>query len=506
MVSLLFGGLILLRFADAFRPLNIASWRECDLGSIARNFAFEDPDPLYPRVDWRGDGPGYAEMELPLYPYLTSIAYRLFGFDDHYGRILSFVFSIGSLIFFYKLARQYLEPLPAIVAFSFFGLNPLVVETATAVQPEGLMLMFYLGGVLFFLRWLREDRRIDLALAAVMTAMSLLAKAPSAHIGLFFGILLFERFGWSAFRRIEVYLFGLVTLVPALLWATHAKGLYSTYGNSLGVSNEHHWIGWDFFTDSEFMAGILRSEFFYVWAGFGVVALAFAVVRGYSERPVRLSLLWLASVFVFYLLAARTTSQEWASYYHVFSIAPVSLLFGSSLARVRDHLRETADKFSLRPLAANIFRASLAIVVVISVLASLAVEGVQARRALLNRRVPEPAFIWAEKVRPLLDRDGLIVVSGGNCHDKRGHQLAYNASYFFYWLERRGWNTCVERQSVAVIRSFAERGAEYFVAQHSMTRQTAGFDDAVRREYALLDETPEFSLYDLRRPAAPDRP
>lgn len=49
MVSLLFGGLILLRFADAFRPLNIASWRECDLGSIARNFAFEDADPLYPR-------------------------------------------------------------------------------------------------------------------------------------------------------------------------------------------------------------------------------------------------------------------------------------------------------------------------------------------------------------------------------------------------------------------------------------------------------------------------
>ena len=50
------------------------SWRECDTQAIARNLAFEEFDPLRPRIDWRGDGPGYVETELQLYPTLVALA------------------------------------------------------------------------------------------------------------------------------------------------------------------------------------------------------------------------------------------------------------------------------------------------------------------------------------------------------------------------------------------------------------------------------------------------
>ena len=45
-IIVIFAAACLIRFADAFRPINHASWRECDIGSIARNFAVMRPLPL----------------------------------------------------------------------------------------------------------------------------------------------------------------------------------------------------------------------------------------------------------------------------------------------------------------------------------------------------------------------------------------------------------------------------------------------------------------------------
>ena len=79
-----------IRLIDVWRPINRASWRECDLGAVSRNYARESMNPFYPRIDWRGTTPGYAEMEFPLYPYLTAITYKLFGVHDYFGRVWAF--------------------------------------------------------------------------------------------------------------------------------------------------------------------------------------------------------------------------------------------------------------------------------------------------------------------------------------------------------------------------------------------------------------------------------
>ncbi|MCV5341942.1 hypothetical protein OFC87_33970, partial [Escherichia coli] len=90
------------------------------------------------------------------------------------------------------------------------------------------------------------------------------------------------------------------------------KSLYKTYGNSLGISNEYHWIGPDFFTNSYFIKGILHSEYTYVWGIGGLLVGIYAVIRGFRELVVIHSLFWLLSCFVFYIVASRTTADEWA--------------------------------------------------------------------------------------------------------------------------------------------------------------------------------------------------
>jgi 4-amino-4-deoxy-L-arabinose transferase-like glycosyltransferase len=500
LIAAIFLAAAILRFADVFRPINQASWREADIGAISRNFAQEGMNPLYPRIDWRGDGPGFAEMELPLYPWLTALTYKIFGVHDQIARVWAFLFSLGAMFFFFKLARQYLSPFAATIAFAFFSLNPLMVGIATAIQPEGLMIFTYITAVFLFIRWLRTDESKYFWTAATFTALTLLAKAPTAHIGLFFGVLLIEKYGLALFRRASVWAFALLSVLPSALWYFHAKNLWIVYGNSLGVSNEYHWIGWDFFTNLDFISGILSLELAYVWISFGLIVGAFAIWQGYREEPARHALLWLASVFALYLLAARTTSEHWAFYYHVFSIPPVALIFGFSIKKLWDYARDFADRYSLRGFPENLGRVFVILLIIGAILASLRLEAKQVRWAFLDNRRWNPAMDFAERIQPLIGSKNLILVSGGPNRDPNGYQLAYNASYMFYWLEKKGWNTCVEEQTVPKIAEFRNKGAAAFVGEKKFMGETPTFESELRAVYPVTAESGDFILFDLEHP------
>ena len=489
-----------LRFADVFRPINQASWRECDLGAVSRNFVREGMDPWMPRIDWRGDGPGYTEMELPLYPYLTALTYQEAGLHDNLGRVWSFVFSLGAMFCFYKIAREYLDVFPATIAFAFFALNPLMVRIATSIQPEGLMLMTYLAAILFFLRWLRTNKIAYYWAATLSTATTLLTKAPAAHIGLFFGVLLLQKFGWRAIKDPRVWVFGIVSLGPASLWYYHAKNLWIVYGNSLGVSNEYHWIGWDFFTDTSFIQGIIGIEFAYVWLVFGAVVGAFAIWRGYKENAARHALLWIASVFAFYLIAARTTSEDWAAYYHAFSIAPVALLFGFAIKKLWDYARDFVDNYSRRNVVHRLANITIGCIVIVAVLASLRVEAKQDKANFIENHTDSAALQFARDIGPAISGEGLILVSGGHERDNKGYPVAYNASYMFYWLDRKGWNLPVEEHTLMKLREYSAKGARYFIGERQFMKDAPGFEGQVREVYPVLAGSDQFILVDLAHP------
>jgi len=488
-----------IRLVDSLRPINQSSWREADLGSVSRNFVREGMDPLYPRIDWRGNGPGYAEMELPLYPWITAVSYEIFGEKDVIGRLWSLAFSLGALFFFFRLAREYLDGVFLIAATAFFAFNPLVVEVSTSIQPEGLTIFAYVAAVYYFLRWLRTGSDRDFWLAAFLTALTLLAKATAGHVGILFAVLLIQKYGVSVVKQARVWMFGLIALVPAAAWYIHAKGLWTTYGNSLGVSNEYHWIGLDFFTNPYFITGILRNEVVYAWTLFGLIVAAFGLIYGFRERLAHISLIWLACVFVLYLAAARTTADEWASYYHIFTVPAAALLFGFGLKKAWDFLRDSADTFSQRSLVGNLFLLGVGLVVLFSGFATFAVEARNTRARVLEHRVADESYQYAAELRPKLFAPGLILVSGGNCFDADGYRVAYNASFMFYWLDRKGSNICVEDQSIEKIREIASGGTKYFIAQRSALKSKAGFETSLRNEFPVVNENETYIVLDLAK-------
>lgn len=490
------------RLADAFRPINQPSWRECDLGSISRNYVLEGMNIFYPRIDWRGQTEGFAEMEFPLYPWLIAVTYKVFGIHDFIGRIWSFLFSLGTLFFFLKLARKYLDETGQIFAFLFFAFNPMLVEFSTAIQPEGLMILAYVASVYFFTSWLEKEDTKYFWLAAAATALTILAKASSAHIGLFFGVLLIQKYGTGVLRKGKVWLFAVLTLAPAAVWYVHAKGLWKTYGNSLGVSNEYHWIGWDFFTNPYFVKGIAFTEFFHVWLIFGLVVGLFGICRGVRENAAKNMVLWFASIFVMYAIASRTTADSWAYYYHIFSIPPAALIFGFGVEKLRAYALNSAVVKNKRFLQRS-GRPVIILLVSGMIFLTLSFELWRVYRLEASHHQIAETYACAMEIKPTLERKGSILVSGGSCFDPDGYPVAYNASYVFYWLERKGANICVEDQNLDKVRSFAESGTQYFIAEKPFNSQRHEFEDQLRATYPIAAECGAFVVFDIASPNSP---
>lgn len=526
-----------LRLSGLWRPVDTPSWRECDIAGIARNYYRDGMDLFYPRIDWRGDGPGYAEMELPILSWTTAGLYKLFGYDDSLGRAISYVCSILTLFVFLRLSQYLFSSYGSIAAFLFFALHPLVIQMATALQGEALMLLLYVSAAYSFLRWIHEDSEQHYWLALISTAGAVLAKATAGHIGLLFAALLLQKRGCSVVRDRRAWMFAFLSLLPGAMWYLHAHTFWVEYGLSLGVSNESHFAGWDLFTTPGFIVGILRQELNHVWMPTGILVGALGVWHGWSKKEVRYGLLWLGAAFAYYLIIARTSGDDWSYYYHVVSVAPAAILFGSGVAAIEAMRTPRFWGFAAALViagaaflvASDLWASRLALVAVTAGVALVAIRErfhwnactsvlgsawvLRAQSFILAAGVilavwtllaearrltwdPESfladrgLYACAQQFKPALTVNGLIIASGGPCKDPDGSPVAYNASYMFYWLDRKGFNICEEEQSIDTVAALANRGAQYFVAEKVALAGRPALEQQLRQTYAVVGECP----------------
>jgi len=533
----------LFRIPDVWRPVDGTtwnSWREVDVAAIARNFYREGMDILRPRIDWRGDGPGFVESELPLYPWSVAAAYRGFGYREELARVLSLALTLAASAFFFLLARDVLPRAGQAGALAFWVVNPLGVRMATSVQPEPLMAMALLGAIHFFRRWLSEGTGRSYGLALAFSVLAVLAKLPAAYVGLLFAALVLERFGLRGLRRFDVWAFAGTTALASLAWYLHARGLFLVYGNSLGASNEAYRLislrgamegaRWT-------IPGNLRNEVGGVWTVPGAVLGAAGLYLARREESGRFVAYWLGALAAFYAVAGRTTGQQWALYYHVSSVPAAALAVGLGSGAVAERLsqcelgplaRRWVVSATLAALAAAVFlglaehglgragtvAAALALGgAALLVLRSLAPAagpepaGPGRRRclcglvgclllggtlALEGRRVlaeahPRPfeePYACARKFAERVEAGALVAVSGGTPTIEGAQAL--DAPYYFFWMDRKGFS--LSRHSAEDVEAFRARGARYLVLEREFLDRKPGFEEGVRGRYPLVAE------------------
>ncbi len=470
------------RVAGVDRPLDHrlpAAWREADYTQIARNFYREDMRLLYPRIDWRGDTPGYVEMELPILPWTAAALYRRLGYHEEILRLLSALAAVASLLLFARLARGALAPAGALVAVAAFALNPLLIQLATAMQPESLTLLLSLAAVALIWKWEAAPRGRTLVAAAAALALAGLAKAPALYLGLVLAWAVVRRRGLAALADPRVIGAALVAVLPPVAWYAWAHRFFTLHGNSLGVSNESHFIGLDLLAPPSFLLGNLKWETLAVFTPAGWL-LALAGLRARSGRSGQ-ALLWYGATWALYVVIARTSGDDWARYYHSASVPPACLLMGAGYS-------------ALRQARAPRRRAGLAAALTLVSLATA--TGILIRHRDSNqdlRAMRECALELARQVPP----GGSIVVNGGPMRDERGHPIAHNASMAFAWMDRRGFNYATEELGPETLERIAARGGRWWLVNRRELERT-GLGPLAARRYRLVAECAGgYSLYDL---------
>jgi len=245
---------------------------------------------------------------------------------------------------------------------------------------------------------------------------------------------------------------------------------------------------------------------------------------------------WLIALAAYYLVTIRTTGDNWASYYHVVSVAPAALLSGlgfaawassAALTAAVRHAAVAAFLMALLPIAAvqgwNVRIPGTAVIglavlafagaaawaagagslkprsaaaLPVLLLAIPPLLGLQTARELHPVRYAD-LYAAARAFAPLIPPGALILASGGNGLETTGRPTAYNASYMFYWLERRGFNIPRERQTLEDVAGYIRRGARFFVLEKEALKYRPEFEPELKRAYRLAGESPAALLFDL---------
>lgn len=431
-------------------------WRQADTASIARHFYENGYHIFYPQIYWGGNGPGYVETEFQLYTFITALLYRLFGEQLWLGRLVSLVFSVLTFSVFYLLARRLVGERVALWALGFFAVSPLLIRYSVAFMPEATVLCFYVMALYLFQRWLEESKPQWILFAGLSTAAAILVKPTSIHIGLIFLLMLIEKYGWRLVKLKSVWLFGLVSLLPGILWYLHARNLFLTYGNTFGVfsGGDSKFGNLSYWLSPAFYRSLLQLDVEWVFAGVGILIFLVGLALFIRQRLSRILIYGLITTVTYYMIVARYARETWGIQYHIYLLPFAALGVGMGLAWLFDPV----PNWNKRPAFIRHFS-------VLSGLAALALmlySSATTSQRLLALRGQDLADcgVQVAKVAP---PDTKIIASTISQAIDNGVANNYQEPQIFFYSDRYGWSLPADWHTPEYLEKYRKEGAAYFV-------------------------------------------
>ncbi|TNE52037.1 MAG: glycosyltransferase family 39 protein [Deltaproteobacteria bacterium] len=462
----LVGVATLLRIPLCCTPLAYKSdvWRQADTASIAHHFYHYGFKLWYPQVFWGGAGPGFVETEFQLYPFLTALLYLPWGEQLWLGRLVSLLFSVGTLGFFYLLARRLAGRDVALSGLFFLAISPLFVRYSVAFMPDATVLFFYTATLYFFHRSLEEGRVRDWAFTSLSLTLALLVKPTSLHIGLVLLSWSIARQGWQVLRRRALWMTALSSLVLPTLWFLHARSLFLKYGNTFGLfsGGDSKFGRLSDWTYPKVYMSLFGLEFEWVFAGGGLVLALFGLKLAWKQCKHPLLSGWLV-LFLYYMLLARYTQQSWGIQYHIYALPYAALLVGLG---VRELAQPALWKRG---------------VLVVGVLGTLFVAGWSYAGMLGTPQ--DPRMKCARVVRSVVPKRARVVVLSSSEAIDYGVPNNYQDPFVFFYSRRYGWSLPLDRWHVRYLQPKTKRGASYLVVpQPKLLRRFLSFQSYLKTQ------------------------
>lgn len=423
------------------------SWRQADTAAIARNFYQNGFNLFYPQVDWGGNSPGFVESEFPLYSFLVTLSYAIFGVNDLWGRVLSVVFSIATIYGLYLLARKFISDKVALWTAFIYAILPLNIFYGRAFMPESAILLCSVFGIYFFSEWLDSGRSKDFVLSWLFVSLAILIKIPTLYLGLPLVFLAWNKYGKTTFKIWQIWLLAFLVLLPVVLWYYHAHRIFLQSGLSFGI--------WGFGTDKWGNFNLLFTAEFYnrvffksiaerhlTYAGFIPFLIGLFIKR--EKRGEKLFDWWLIAVVIYFLIVAKGNQVH--EYYQLPFILPAAVFVGKAFAKYLplNHIRES---FKVSRASFSIFSLCLVGIFMLSYF--------RYSNFVKKETFNSPLFNLASAVKGLTAKNYLVVaVSEGN-------------PVVLYRCERKGWNSSPDQLDPAFLHEKQVLGAKYLIGEKS---------------------------------------
>ena len=161
-------------------PLEIShNWRQVTGLMVARNFLEVDPNILYAQIDDNNGGSGIIGIEFPSMNYCYYLIAKVFGYTHWYGRFINLVVSSLGLFFFYRILKlnEFKERL-AFYATIFLACS-IWFSFSRKMMPDTYCISIMFAGLYFGMKYLTENKTIQLVGYIVLCSLAILSKIPA---------------------------------------------------------------------------------------------------------------------------------------------------------------------------------------------------------------------------------------------------------------------------------------------------------------------------------------
>ncbi len=317
------------RLLDINAPFTSEHWiKQLQIAPIAKNFATESMNVLWPKTDYSADRPAYIEIEFQLVTWLSAMLYKVFGIHEWCARLVTISFSMAGMALLYRLILMYLGPGPAIYGLVFYAFVPSSWYFSRVLMSEPLMLCFSIALVYAFSRYLATGSRRHFVWTVASGALCFLVKLPAVMLVVPLLWLAQIKFRGQALRRPDLWAIAVMSLLPAIAYYAHARmnigREYFTVGVGFGGGM---WFSLDDFLKPGNYSLMLTRMVHDHLTPVGIVLLILGLVVGDRRRiPVTVFHVWLGVVAVYFVLVSGGNLRQ--NYYQLHMLPPAAALVG----------------------------------------------------------------------------------------------------------------------------------------------------------------------------------
>ncbi|MFC1624900.1 glycosyltransferase family 39 protein [Patescibacteria group bacterium] len=445
------------------------SWRQADTASVSKTYLDEGINLLYPRYQDISsiqtgylNPKGYRFVEFPIFNAVHVISFKLqnlFSFEV-IGRTVSILCALVTSYFVFKIGKKYLGKWGGLLASFYFLFIPYNIYFTRVILPEPMGTTFGLIGVWLFLKYLDNDKKLDLYFSGIFFAFAALIKPFILFYSIPLIYLLLQKYSFKEIKSnskvlIPLLVFANIILDPLLLWRVwmnrHFEGIpffaWAFNGDKIRFRPAYwYWIYGE--RISKLILGF--------W---GLVPLVFGIIT--STKKKIFNLIFFSSM-LFYALVVATASVR-HDYYQIFLIPSIALL----LAQGTIFLWE--NKIFNKVISRTLLVFSIFIMFLVSLF--------QVKEFY---KINHPELMEAgDAVKRLTPEDALVIAP-------------YNGdTAFIYQTGRWGWPAIDSS-----IDKIIGRGGDYYVSVNFNDKDTI---EAIDR-FETIEQTPTYVIVDLHKP------